>query len=294
MEDDLNINGTKIGGNNPCYIICEVGINANSSVDIAKQLIDVAKSAGCQAVKFQKRTIELQYTPEELAQPRISPFGTTNGDLKRALEFDYDDYREIDRYCKEIGITWLASAWDIPSVDFLEQFDVPAYKIPSARNNDIELLEYIKKTGKPVIISTGMATEKEIENAIMCIQLDYCNNIALLVCTASYPAKIEDLHLNRIKTLKEWFPYIPIGYSGHETGLWGTLCAVVLGAKIFERHITLSRTMFGSDQAASLEPLALQKLVREIRDFEIAAGSYELGMLPCEVEVAKKLKRKFA
>src|SRR3990170_9045401 len=170
------INNKTIGNGCPCYIICEIGINANSSIDIAKQLIDVAKSAGCNAVKFQKRTIELQYTPEELAQPRISPFGTTNGDLKRALEFDFKAYQEIDRYCKEIGITWFASAWDIPSVDFLEQFDVPVYKIPSARNNDIELLEYIKKTGKPVIISTGMATEKEIENAIMGIQLDYCNN----------------------------------------------------------------------------------------------------------------------
>src|SRR3990172_2006448 len=187
----MNIKGIEIGGNNPAWICAEIGINANSSVDIAKKLIDVAKSAGCQAVKFQKRTIELQYTPEELAQPRISPFGTTNGDLKRALEFDYDDYREIDRYCKEIGITWLASAWDIPSVDFLEQFNVPAYKIPSARNNDIELIEYIKNTGKPIILSTGMATIMEIENIVSNTNV---NQLALLVCTGSYPAKLGDLH----------------------------------------------------------------------------------------------------
>jgi len=285
------INNKTIGNGCPCYIICEIGINANSSIDIAKQLIDVAKSAGCNAVKFQKRTIELQYTPEELAQPRISPFGTTNGDLKRALEFDYKAYQEIDRYCKEIGITWLASAWDKPSVDFLEQFDVPAYKIPSARNNNIELIEYIKKTGKPIIMSTGMATFEEIKNIALNMVID---KLALLVCTGSYPARISDLHLNRIDTLRTLFPRNVIGYSGHEIGIWPTFAAVVMGAKIIERHITLDRTMFGSDQAASLEPLALQKLVREIRDFEIAAGSYELGMLPCEVEVAKKLKRKFA
>ena len=285
------INNKTIGNGCPCYIICEIGINANSSIDIAKQLIDVAKSAGCNAVKFQKRTIELQYTPEELAQPRISPFGTTNGDLKRALEFDYKAYQEIDRYCKEIGITWLASAWDKPSVDFLEQFDVPAYKIPSARNNNIELIEYIKKTGKPIIMSTGMATFEEIKNIALNMVID---KLALLVCTGSYPARISDLHLNRIDTLRTLFPRNVIGYSGHEIGIWPTFAAVVMGAKIIERHITLDRTMYGSDQAASLEPLALQKLVREIRDFEIAAGSYELGMLPCEVEVAKKLKRKFA
>jgi len=285
------INNKTIGNGCPCYIICEIGINANSSIDIAKQLIDVAKSAGCNAVKFQKRTIELQYTPEELAQPRISPFGTTNGDLKRALEFDYKAYQEIDRYCKEIGITWLASAWDKPSVDFLEQFDVPAYKIPSARNNNIELIEYIKKTGKPIIMSTGMATFEEIKNIALNMVID---KLALLVCTGSYPARISDLHLNRIDTLRTLFPRNVIGYSGHEIGIWPTFAAVVMGAKIIERHISLDRTMFGSDQAASLEPLALQKLVREIRDFEIAAGSYELGMLPCEVEVAKKLKRKFA
>ena len=287
----MNIDGKEIDGNNPCYIVSEVGINANSSVDIAKQLIDVAKLAGCNAVKFQKRTIELQYTAEELAQPRISPFGTTNGDLKRALEFDYKAYQEIDRYFKEIGMTWLASAWDKPSIDFLEQFDIPVYKIPSARNNDIELIEHIERTGKPIILSTGMASIMEIENIV---QSTNVNKLALLVCTASYPTKLSDLHLYRIDTLRTLYPDNVVGYSGHEVGLWSTLCAVAMGAQIIERHISLDRSLFGSDQAASLEPMALHKLVREIRDFEIAAGSYELGMLPCEVEVARKLKRKSA
>ena len=280
----------KIGNNQPTWICAEIGINHNASLDIAKKLIDVAKAAGCDVVKFQKRMIELQYTDEELAQPRISPFGATNGDLKRALEFGYDDYCEIDKYCKKIGIIWLASAWDKPSVDFLEQFNVPAHKIPSAKNNDYEFIKYVRKTNKPIVLSTGMATEKEIEKATMFVKQDF----ALLVCTASYPAQISDLHLNRIDTLKTIYPYLTIGYSGHEVGIWPTFAAVVMGAKIIERHITLDRTMYGSDQAASLEPIALQKLVREIRDFEIAAGSYELGMLPCEVEVARKLKRKSA
>ena len=287
----MRIGNKDIGDNNPTWICAEIGINHNGSIDTAKQLIDVAKSAGCDCVKFQKRTIRLQYTKEELIQPRISPFGTTNGDLKLALEFEYKEYEEIDKYCKQISMTWIASAWDIPSIDFLQKFDVPAYKIPSARNNNIELIEYIKKTGKPIIMSTGMATFEEIKNIALNMVID---KLALLVCTGSYPARISDLHLNRIDTLRTLFPRNVIGYSGHEIGIWPTFAAVVMGAKIIERHITLDRTMFGSDQAASLEPLALQKLVREIRDFEIAAGSYELGMLPCEVEVAKKLKRKFA
>ena len=291
----MRIGNKDIGGNNPTWICAEIGINHNGSIDTAKQLIDVAKSAGCDCVKFQKRTIRLQYTKEELIQPRISPFGTTNGDLKLALEFEYKEYEEIDKYCKQISMTWIASAWDIPSIDFLEQFDVPAYKIPSAKNNDAYFLKRINKAGKPIIVSCGMANEDEILNIVNEIKLDNkMNRLALLVCTGSYPTKLEDLHLNRIDTLMTLYPGNIIGYSGHEIGIWPTFAAVVMGAKIIERHITLDRTMFGSDQAASLEPLALQKLVREIRDFEIAAGSYELGMLPCEVEVAKKLKRKFA
>ena len=286
----MNINGIEIGGNNPCYIVADIGINANGSMGMAIKLIDAAKLAGCNAVKFQKRTIELQYTMKELAQLRESPFGKTNGDLKQALEFDYDDYYDIDKYCKKIDMTWFASVWDIPSVKFLKELNVPVYKIPSARNNDYDLLSAVDDTRKPIIISCGMTSLKDI----LYLGLSENNNLALMACTSSYPAKIEDLNLNRILTLKRNFPSMIIGYSGHEVGLWTTLCTVAMGAKIIERHITLDRTMFGSDQAASLEPLALQKLVREIRDFEIAAGSYELGMLPCEVEVAKKLKRKFA
>ena len=200
MESHLKINNIEIGYGHPTFCIAEAGINANGSVDIAKQLIDIAINAGASVIKFQKRTIELNYTPEELAQPRESPFGNTNGDLKRALEFGEKEYVEIDRYCREKGILWTASAWDILSVDFLEQFDIPFHKIPSARNNDIELIKYIAKTGKPVIMSCGMSNIVEINNAVSLLNEE---TLTLMVCTANYPANLKDLHLYRIQTLQK-------------------------------------------------------------------------------------------
>jgi N-acetylneuraminate synthase len=276
------------GKDKPCYVIAELGINHGGSVETAKKLIDAAKEAGADAVKFQKRTVELVYTSEELLRPRESPFGTTNGDLKHALELSYQDYSEIDAYCKEKEITFFASPWDVESVKFLEQFDVPFYKVASACITDHDLLRAICLTRKPVIISTGMSERADIEWAL---KFAHWAKVAILACTAAYPASVVDLNLKRIHTLMNFYPEIPIGYSGHEVGVWSTLCAVVLGACIVERHLTLDRSMWGSDQAASLEPHAFKLLVREIRDWEKACGSGELGVMECERPQLEKLRR---
>jgi N-acetylneuraminate synthase len=281
----VNIDGTDIGNYNPCYIVAEIGINHNGSIEIAKKLIDVAKSAGADAVKFQKRSVEIVYTPEELARPRESPFGTTNGDLKKGLEFGYEDYREIDDYCTSKWITWFASPWDVESVKFLENFDVPAYKVASACVTDENLLDAIGDTEKPVIISTGMSTQRQIDNALLGL------NAALLACTSTYPCELKDLRLNRILNMGILYPEIPIGWSHHAVSPWPALCAVAMGAKIVECHITLDRAMFGSDQAASLEPAAFKKLVQEIRDFEIARGDGHIGPIEAEMPVLEKLRR---
>lgn len=270
------------------FVTAEIGINHGGSVDTALKLIDAAIYAGCDAVKFQKRTIDVCYTPEELAQLRQSPFGTTNGDLKRALEFGQNEYEIIDTYCKTKGIIWYASPWDIRSVDFLEQFNPKYYKIPSARNTDIALMQYIGSKGRNIILSTAMANNCDIARAIHVL---YPNYLVLMICTATYPAKLEELHLSRIERIKKIYPFIPVGYSGHEIGLYSSLCAVVLGATYLERHITLNRSSFGSDQAASIEPEGFKKLVREIRDFEIARGEPVFRMLESEKPVALKLRR---
>lgn len=281
--------GTKlIGKDQPCYIVAEIGINHNGSVGVAKQLIDVAHAAGCNAVKFQKRTVDVVYTKEELDKPRESPFGTTNRELKRGLEFGTDEYEVIDSFCRFRSMRWFASPWDVGSAHFLEKFDVPAYKIASACVTDESLLSVVGKFNKPVIMSTGMSEVPEIDLAL--VSLENCD-VALLACTSTYPAKIEELNLNRIATLKQLYPWCEVGYSGHEVGIWTTLCAVAMGASIVERHITLDRSMWGSDQSASLEPSALIKLVREIRDFESARGNGELRRLMSETAVWEKLRR---
>ena len=222
----VKIGNKLIGEGEPVFIIAEIGINHNGDSNIAKQLIDMAVSAGCDAVKFQKRTIEVVYTPEELDKPRENPFGTTNGDLKRGLEFGEEQYKEIDRYCKEKGIIWFASPWDEQSVDFLEKFDVPCYKIASASLTDDALLKHIASKGKPIILSTGMSTIEQIKHAVELLTED---NLILLHCTATYPSKDEELNLKVIPWLKENFN-CPIGYSGHEPGVYSSLAAAVLGA----------------------------------------------------------------
>lgn len=288
MENHMRIGPHEIGEGLPVFVIAEIGINHNGSVDLAKKLIDAAVLAGCQAVKFQKRTVDKVYTKEELDKPRESPWGNTNRDQKLGLEFSPVQYDEIDRYCADKDILWFASPWDEDSVDFLEAFDIPCYKVPSACVTDLSLLRRINKTGKPVIVSTGMTEKTHLINAAAAL---YEVPTAWLACTSTYPCKPEDLNLLKINSLKAVFPNDVIGYSGHEVGLWSTLCAVAMGAQIIERHITLDRAMYGSDQAASVEPAGFMKLVKEIRDFEKAKGHGRIEILNSEMPILEKLRR---
>lgn len=285
----VQIGQRKVGHEHPCFIVAEVGINHNGSLETAKKLIDVAKEAGCDAVKFQKRTVDVVYTPDELAKPRENPFGPTNGHLKRGLEFGKKEYKEIDRYAKERGLLWFASPWDEESVDFLEQFNPPCYKIASASLTDNGLLKHIRAKGRPIILSTGMSTMEEVERALKVLGL---NNLVILHTVATYPAQDKHLNLSLIPTLRKHFTSVPIGYSGHEVGVAPSVMAAVLGACIIERHITLDRALWGSDQAASLEPKGLELLVRDIRMWEEAKGDGVKRVLPEEEPIKKKLRRK--
>ena len=278
-----------VGNEQPAYIIAEIGINHNGSLDIAKELIDAAVLSGCDAVKFQKRTIDVVYTQEELARPRENPFGPTNGDLKRGLEFGYNEYAEIDRYCKEKDIAWFASCWDEGAVDFIEQFDPPCFKISSASLTDDNLLRYHRKYGKPIILSTGMSDLALIKNAVSVLGND---DLVLLHCTSTYPSDYKELNLRGISRLKEEYPQIPIGYSGHEIGLSTTIAAVTLGACVIERHITLDRAMWGSDQAASIEPHGFARMVRDIRGIEGAMGDGVIKIYESEKTIMDKLRKK--
>ena len=287
MRKTVQIGNKLVGDNQNCFIIAEIGINHNGSVDKAKQLIDIAKFAGCDAVKFQKRTVDVVYTKEELERPRTSPFGETNGDLKRGLEFGYDEYKEIDEYCRQKDILWFASWWDEQSVDFIDQFDVPCYKIASASLTDDNLLLHTKSKGKPILLAAGMSSEEEIDHAIKILGED---NLVLLQCTSTYPAENNELNLRVIQTFREKYN-IPIGYSGHEKGIMPSTAAVLLGACVVERHITLDRTMWGSDHSASLEPAGLIKLVRDIRNIPAILGSPNKTVLESEKAIMKKLRR---
>ncbi len=287
VRKTMEIGGKTLGDGYPCYIVAEVGINHNGSMENAFNLIDLAKSSGCDAVKFQKRTIDIVYTPEELARPRENPFGPTNGDLKRGLEFGFDEYMKIDKYCKEKEIDWFASCWDKTSVDFIEQFNPPCYKIASASLTDFELLRYHRKFGKPLILSTGMSTMEQIEHAVEVLGTE---NLTICHSTSTYPAKPEELNLDVILNLRKRYD-VPIGYSGHEVGVPTSYAAVVLGACMVERHITLDRALWGSDQAASLEPLGLNRLVDYIRGLAIARGDGVKRVYPSEIPIIKKLRR---
>jgi len=275
------------GHGHPCFIVAEIGINHNGDLELARRLIDAAADAGCDAVKFQKRTVEVVYTPEELARPRENPFGPTNGDLKRGLEFGEAGYREVDAHCRERGLLWFASCWDEGSVDFMERFDPPCYKIASASLTDERLLRHHRKTGRPLILSTGMSTMDEIRRAVEILGLE---NLVLLHCTSTYPSQPEELNLRTIETLRREFG-CPVGYSGHEVGLQTTLAAVALGACVVERHITLDRAMWGSDQAASVEPHGFARLVRDIRVIERAMGDGVKRVYDSELPIRDKLRR---
>jgi len=286
---DIKVGSKSIGYHHPTFIVAEIGINANGSVDTAKQLIDVAVVAGCDAVKFQKRSLTICYTEEEMARPRQSQFGDTNGDLKRGLEFNFDQYDEIDEYCKTKEIIWFASAWDAPAVRFLNQFKVPLYKVASASLTDHGILSAMKLLKHPVFMSVGMSDYQQIKEANALFPHNY--PLVLLATTSTYPCALEHLNLRKIQTLQDVFWNRLVGYSGHEVGIWTTLAAVAMGADVIERHITLDRTMWGSDQAASVEPQGLIRLVKEIRDLEKARGNGKLEMIDAEVEVMEKLRR---
>jgi N-acetylneuraminate synthase len=282
--------GNKIVSNEaPTYLIAEIGINHNGDLETAKKLIHESKNAGFDAVKFQKRTIEIVYTPEELSKPRPNFFGETNGDLKRGLEFQEQDYREIDRFCREIDIQWFASPWDLPSVEFLENFNVVAHKVASACMTDRSLLKALNATGKPVFMSTGMSTLAQVDAAVN--EID--NSRLILMHTVSvYPAKPEQLNLSWIEVLKRRYPNIPIGYSGHEVGVTPSVVAVAkYGATCVERHVTLDRSMWGSDQSASLEPDGMKRVVGYIRSIPVVSGHGEKHILDEEVPISAKLRR---
>ncbi len=280
--------GTKsIGDDQPCFVIAEIGINHNGDIDLAKRLISVAVAAGCDAVKFQKRTVEVVYTPEELAKPRENPFGATNGDLKYGLEFEREEYEEIDAFCRSVKMLWFGSPWDEGSVDFLEQFSVPVHKIASASLTDDNLLRHIRKTGKPVILSTGMSTYAEIDHAVDVLGK---KDLILMHATSTYPANYDELNLRAIPTMIERYG-VPVGYSGHETGIPTSVCAAAIGACCVERHITMDRAMWGSDQAASLEPNGVSRLVRDIRLWELSKGDGVKRVYEREVPIIKKLRR---
>ncbi len=287
MSKTITINNAVIGEGHPAYFIAEIGINHNGEVEQAKRLIHVAVAAGCDAVKFQKRTVDVVYTAEELAKPRESKFGATNGDLKRGLEFGTDQYKEIDRFCREVGITWFASCWDEASVDFMEQFKPACYKIASASITDDNLLRHTRATGRPILISTGMSTIEQVDRAVEVLGT---KDLALLHTCSTYPSQYPELNLRVITTLRERYG-VPVGYSGHETGLASTVAAVALGACIIERHITTDRAMWGSDQAASLEPNGINKLVRDIRLVETSMGDGVKRVLPSEEPIIQKLRR---
>lgn len=284
---EMTIGGKKIGAGHPCYVVAEIGINHNGDLAIAKRLIDVAYGAGCSAVKFQKRTVEVVYTEVELARPRESPFGDTNGELKRALEFGRDQYREIDAYCRSVGMVWFASPWDEASVDFLEEFSVPCHKIASASLTDDSLLRHVRATGKPVILSTGMSTMAQIDHAVQVLGRE---DLIILHATSTYPANYDELNLRVIPVLAQRFG-VPIGYSGHETGIPSSVAAVALGACMVERHLTLDRAMWGSDQAASLEPNGITRLMRDVRLVESSMGDGQKRLMEREVPIMQKLRR---
>ena len=283
-----HIGGRPIGDGHPCYVIAEIGINHNGDLDIAQRLIDVASEAGCDAVKFQKRTPELCVPPDQRDVLRETPWGTmTYIDYRHRVEFGRDEYLEIDTRCKERGISWFASPWDEGAVEFLEEFEPVAYKVASASVTDHLLLDRLAQTGRPVILSTGMSTMEEIDQAVERLPMD---RLLIAHATSSYPCPPEELNLRMIQTLVDRFE-VPVGYSGHETGLPPTVAAVATGATFVERHITLDRAMWGSDHAASVEPDGLRRLVRYIRTVEAAMGDGVKKVYESELPIRAKLRR---
>jgi len=290
MAKAVKIGDRWVGDGYPTYVVAEIGINHNGDIEIARQLMDAAKHAGVDAVKFQKRTPELCTPPDQRNVMRETPWGyITYLEYRHKIEFGEAEYREVDRYAKEIGITWFVSVWDEPSVDFIEAFDPVAYKIPSAALTDHGLLQKLRATGRPIILSTGMSTIDQIKAAVELLDMD---NLIICHTTSAYPCPPEELNLRMVQTLKETYP-CPIGYSGHEVGLIPSVVAVALGACLVERHITLDRAMWGSDQAASVEPGGFERLVKYIRVTELSLGDGVKRVYDSELPSLKKLRRVF-
>ena len=288
MTNKVSVGKKAIGAGEPVYIIAEIGINHNGDIEIAKQLMDVAVETGCDAVKFQKRTPEICVPEEQKSIPRETPWGSmTYFEYKKRIEFEQPEFEQIDAYAKKIGIDWFASPWDVPSVDFLEGFNVPCQKIASACLTDSELLTAVNKTKTTTILSTGMSSIEEIDKAVSLL-----NNVPLAIAqaTSTYPAEASELNLRTIQTFAEKYK-VPVGYSGHERGLQVTIAAVALGATFIERHITLDRSMWGTDHSASLEPEGLKKLVRDIRIIELALGDGKKKVYDSEIPIRAKLRR---
>jgi N-acetylneuraminate synthase len=280
-----------VGDDEPCFTVAEIGINHNGSLETALEMIHEAKWAGCDAVKFQKRTVNEVYTAGELAAARESIFGSTNGDLKRGLEFFRDAYQRIQVECDRKGLLWFASSWDVGSLDAMEGFDPVCHKIASPCLTNYELVRAVARTGKPIIMSTGMSTAKELEDAARIVEAcGAMNRLVLMHTTSAYPAKIEDLNLSLIPWLRDRYQ-VPVGYSGHEVGIPTSIAAVAMGACMLERHFTLDRSMWGSDQAASVEPLGMRRLVHAVKLLHKAKGKPEKRLLECEKANHKKLRR---
>jgi len=278
-----------VGPAHPVYVTAEIGLNHNGSVDTALQLIDVALAAGVDAVKFQKRTPTICTPRDQWDVERETPWGRMKYiDYRHRIEFGTDEFEVIDDYCRDKGIQWFASPWDVPSVDFLNEFEVPAHKVASACLTDDELLRAMRASGRTVILSTGMSTPAQIRHAVEVLG---SNNVILCHATSTYPAANDELNLRMINTLQAEFPNVPIGYSGHERGLQTTVAAAALGACFLERHITLDRTMWGSDQAASLEPAGLSRLVRDVRVISEALGDGVKQVYEGEYAAMRKLRR---
>jgi N-acetylneuraminate synthase len=284
----VKIRDSYVGAGHPTFLVAEIGINHNGDIEIAKKLIDVAVQHRFDAVKFQKRTVDAVYSSDELARPRRSPFGETNGDLKSGLEFGAAEYAEIDEYCRERGILWFASVWDAASVEFLERFELPCYKVASPCLTDHELLRVVRSTGRPVILSTGMSELQEIDDALAVLD---GLPIVLLHCTSTYPSEEQEINLAVIETLRQRY-LRPIGYSGHEVSLMPSVFSVVgFGACMVERHITLSRAMWGTDQAASLEAHGMDLLSKYVRLWPIVKGDGRKRVYASELPIREKLRR---
>ena len=289
MSREIKIGNRMVGDGHPAYVIAEIGINHNGDLDTAKKMIDAAVHAGADAVKFQKRAPDVATPPEQKDQMRETPWGyITYLDYRYKVEFNERQYAEIDRYCREKKIDWMVSVWDEPSLDFMKKFDTPAYKVPSASLTDFKLIRKARATSKPLILSSGMSTMEQVKKGI---EIAGEENLVMMHCTSTYPCEPEELNLKMVGTLRHEFPNLPIGYSGHEVGLVPTAIAVAFGACVVERHLTLDRAMWGSDQAASVEPAGFERLVKYVRVTEASLGDGVKKVYESEKGSMKKLRR---